>query len=304
MSLLIAFAILFGVLSASKLVRQVRYFTCVGDAVSAPRLALWAQRSTRVRLDQHCDEHREHRTDRHSEKLSEPIQRSRGSVICVSICLGTANAFTSWWFSRHTPVGRYLAQQLDAFTQNANAPLVDPLLLVAAVLAFVGVLLLVYLTAVLTIIDIRVQRLPDRIVIPGGVTVLALLTLSGVGTTYSQYAQMTTATEQWPTPGHTVGGAICALALFYVLAMISPQGMGGGDIKLAPLIGAVLGFFGGWLGVGIGLATGFIFGAVWSLLTMVVRARGRSRTIPFGPSMFAGAWIVLILLTTQIVYLK
>lgn len=304
MSLLIAFAILFGVLSASKFVRQVRYFTGAGDAVSTARLAHWVQRSTRVRVDQHSDEHRQHRTDRHSEKLSEPIKLSRSSVFFVSICLGTANAFASWWFTQHTPVGRYLAQQLDALTQNATAPFVDPLLLIAAVLAFVAVFLLVYLTAALTIIDIRVQRLPDRIVIPGGGTVLALLALSSVGAAYSQYTQITTAPEQWPTLGHTVGGAICALVLFYVLAIISPQGMGGGDVKLAPVIGSVLGYFGGWLGVAIGLAAGFVFGAVWSLLTIVVRVGGRSRTIPFGPSMFAGAWTVLILVTTQVVYLK
>lgn len=169
---------------------------------------------------------------------------------------------------------------------------------VGSISAYLGLLTFVYISVLLTIIDIRTRRLPDRIVIPSGVVVISFLTLSRIATSFSQHAAgKTDSTLLLPHLAQPISGAVCAFMLFYLLAIISPQGMGGGDVKLAPIIGAFLGYFAGWPGVILGLATGFVIGAGWSIVVLLLRGKNQNTTIPFGPCMFAGAWGALFLFT-------
>lgn len=85
-----------------------------------------------------------------------------------------------------------------------------------------------------------------------------------------------------------VAGAAIALAFMALLYTISRGGLGDGDVRLAPLLGAFL----GWLGlpyVPVGLFLGFLFGAVVGLIAMAVGSAGRKTAIPFGPFLAAGA---------------
>ncbi|GMA85126.1 hypothetical protein GCM10025868_03760 [Angustibacter aerolatus] len=68
------------------------------------------------------------------------------------------------------------------------------------------------------------------------------------------------------------------------------SGMGGGDIRLAPLLGAYLGYLGFDVLV-VGWFLGFLFGALQGVPTMLVRRSGWATRIPFGPFMFLGAWV-------------
>jgi leader peptidase (prepilin peptidase)/N-methyltransferase len=85
--------------------------------------------------------------------------------------------------------------------------------------------------------------------------------------------------------------------VLFVVALIVPRGMGMGDVKLAALIGLVVGS----QGVGsalVALAAGILAGGLGAVAAL---AAGRSRTsaIPFGPflaggaavSVFAGPWL-------------
>jgi len=82
------------------------------------------------------------------------------------------------------------------------------------------------------------------------------------------------------------GGA--ALAVAGLGWLISPQGLGLGDVKLLGLIGLVL----GWLGWGVlvaGVFLGLVAGSVVSLVLVAAR-RTRWRTaLPFGPPLLLGA---------------
>jgi leader peptidase (prepilin peptidase)/N-methyltransferase len=87
--------------------------------------------------------------------------------------------------------------------------------------------------------------------------------------------------------GAAIGGALDWLLLFAV-HMASPRGMGFGDVRLAGLIGMIL----GWLSIGhvlLGLFLGFLAGAVVSVALVLVRARGRNDKVPFGPFLALGA---------------
>jgi leader peptidase (prepilin peptidase)/N-methyltransferase len=87
-------------------------------------------------------------------------------------------------------------------------------------------------------------------------------------------------------------GGLGAWAALFVLHIVSPAGMGFGDVRLALLLGLDL----GWLGarqVFLGIFAGFIFAAVIGLLLLVARKKGRRDAVPFGPFLAAGTLFVL-----------
>jgi leader peptidase (prepilin peptidase)/N-methyltransferase len=73
----------------------------------------------------------------------------------------------------------------------------------------------------------------------------------------------------------------------FVLALLSPGGMGMGDVKLAALVGLVLGAL-GWSHVGVAVLMAVLAGGVGALLALA-RGRGRKDAIPFGPYLAGGA---------------
>jgi leader peptidase (prepilin peptidase) / N-methyltransferase len=138
-----------------------------------------------------------------------------------------------------------------------------------------------YLAAVgiaLAAIDLDVFRLPDTIVKPSYAVALALL----VSAAYLG--------DNWWA---VVRGLIAAAAMwifFQVVALFGP--MGGGDIKLAPLIGFYLGWL-GWGALAVGAFAGFLLGGVVGVMLMAIRVAKMKSKIPFGPSMLAGAFVAV-----------
>jgi leader peptidase (prepilin peptidase)/N-methyltransferase len=85
---------------------------------------------------------------------------------------------------------------------------------------------------------------------------------------------------------------VVTLALFALLAAFSKGGIGGGDVRLAP----VLAMFLGWLGtshVYMGLGSGFIFGGIAAVGMLVTRRASASTRIAFGPFLCVGAVIAV-----------
>ncbi|GAB3153241.1 hypothetical protein GCM10027058_21490 [Microbacterium neimengense] len=143
---------------------------------------------------------------------------------------------------------------------------------------------LAVLSVVLAFVDLRRHRLPNALVLPAYPFLLAALALASLGRA---------------DPGALVraiaGGAI-AFVFYLLLRLAQPRGMGGGDVKLAGLLGVALGYL-GWDALLLGLFAGFLFGGIFSVgLLLTRRARRRTR-IPFGPWMLLGAWIVIGLIS-------
>ncbi|HEX7167519.1 MAG TPA: prepilin peptidase [Acidimicrobiales bacterium] len=87
------------------------------------------------------------------------------------------------------------------------------------------------------------------------------------------------------------GGAI-AFTILLVIHVISPRGMGFGDVRLAGLLGLYL----GWIElplVGVGLFLSFLVASVIGIGLMLIRGRGRKERIPFGPFLAAGALLAI-----------
>jgi leader peptidase (prepilin peptidase)/N-methyltransferase len=131
----------------------------------------------------------------------------------------------------------------------------------------------------LAAIDLDVMRLPDKIVLPSyGVAVVLL-------------APAVVAEHSWAAATRGLIAAVLLYALYWILAVL-PRGMGGGDVKLAPLLGLYLGWL-GWSSVAVGAFAGFLLGGVVGALLMVLKLADRKSRIPFGPYMLAGAFLAV-----------
>jgi leader peptidase (prepilin peptidase)/N-methyltransferase len=128
----------------------------------------------------------------------------------------------------------------------------------------------------LSAIDLEHYILPNRIVYPADGAVIVLLAVASA------------AEHDWGAfVRAAIGGAI-AFTVFFIIHIVSPKGMGFGDVRLSFLLGLALGWL-GWGEVAGGLFAGFLYGAVVGVALIAVRVRGRKQQIPFGPFLAAGA---------------
>lgn len=145
-----------------------------------------------------------------------------------------------------------------------------------AAFAFLGVL-----GVALAQVDVAVQRLPDRLTLPGYPALIALLALAAA------------VTGAWPAFGRAVLGGLALGAGYLLLGLAGRGQLGGGDIKLAGLIGLALGWI-GWSALLVGASLGFVLAAAVGLVLLAGRRISRRAMISFGPYMLAGALIAVL----------
>ena len=120
--------------------------------------------------------------------------------------------------------------------------------------------------AALCAIDIRDLRLPNTLTLGGAVAILLAAFWVGRGPA-------------------ALAGALVLAALYLAVHLITPAGLGGGDVKLA---------------LGLGALTGALGPGVWALAALAApvgtaavglagAARGRRGPIPHGPSMLVAS---------------
>ena len=81
-----------------------------------------------------------------------------------------------------------------------------------------------------------------------------------------------------------------AFLAFLLILIAFPRGMGAGDVKLAGLLGLLVGYPGILISVWIAIVGG---GAV-AIALLLLRRKGRKDAIPFGPFLAAGALVVVL----------
>lgn len=142
---------------------------------------------------------------------------------------------------------------------------------------------LVPVAVALSYIDWHTRLLPRLVVLPA--TLAAVVAVVAVGL----------ATDDRDALVRALVAMVAVRSFFWVLWFVRSAGMGFGDVRLAALVGLVLGWV-GWGTVAIGVWVGFVAFAVPGLLLAVVR-RDRSllkQAFPFGPFMAAGALVGLV----------
>ncbi len=148
--------------------------------------------------------------------------------------------------------------------------------------AFAAAAVILGLLVAITIIDLEHGLILDRVVLPASVAALVMAPLWPlVGVEREFYV--------WSGPleslaSSLVGGG-AGFLFFLAIALVRPGGMGGGDVKLAGLLGLLLGLAGTVIAVWIAAVAG---GGVAAAL-LLLRKRGRRSEIPFGPFLAGGA---------------
>ena len=126
--------------------------------------------------------------------------------------------------------------------------------------------ILVWILVAVAMIDLDFQIIPDELSIGGLLVGILASYFLPVGLSGALF-------------GALVGGGV-----FYVLAILYPGGMGGGDIKLMAAIGA----FVGWKFALLTIFVGSALGAIVGIIAMIAFKKGRKSRIPFGPFLSTG----------------
>jgi leader peptidase (prepilin peptidase) / N-methyltransferase len=150
---------------------------------------------------------------------------------------------------------------------------------------------LLVLTAALvavSVIDLQVLRIPDRITFP--VLGASLLILGIISFAHDEPDRLR--------------GAVTGMIVFFLMLVlphiIYPRGMGFGDVKLALLMGLHLGWLGWYRAAPLAgpvrvvlyaLMLGSVLGALFGILVAV--ASRRRGAFPFGPALAVGCFVML-----------
>ncbi|MDY6905652.1 MAG: A24 family peptidase [Thermodesulfobacteriota bacterium] len=193
-------------------------------------------------------------------------------------------------FYDNVPVISYLLLRGQCRNCSAHIPIRYPMVEIltglAALAAYLkagltpeGGVLFVFIAALIVVIfiDIDHQIIPDVITLPGIVlcflAAVFILDLGVVGALIGLLAG---------------GGSLLLVASTYK-ALTGVDGMGGGDIKLLAMIGALT----GWQGVFFTILTGSAAGTLVGGILMAFQKKNMKFAVPFGPFLSLGAILYL-----------
>jgi len=130
-------------------------------------------------------------------------------------------------------------------------------------------------------VDLELFIVPNRILYPTLFVAALLFVLAAA------------ADGRWSDARTAALGGALGWGLLLVIHLVSPAGMGFGDVRLAGLIGMAL----GWLSVGhvlVGLFLAFLAAAVIGVALIVTGVKGRKDKVPFGPFLATGAMLAIL----------
>jgi len=127
----------------------------------------------------------------------------------------------------------------------------------------------------LVFIDLDCHRLPDSIVLPLWPVTLVGLVFVGI------------MSGEWPIGRALAAAGLWLLVIGGIWLVTIGRGMGLGDVKLAPVLGVILGWV-GWGPAVVGLACAWFIGGGVALVLLMARRARRGEAVPFGPFLFSG----------------
>jgi leader peptidase (prepilin peptidase)/N-methyltransferase len=131
---------------------------------------------------------------------------------------------------------------------------------------------------IIAFIDLNEQIVPDVISLPG-------IVIGFILSFFVPYISFINSALGVP-----VGGGIILIIGVAGSVIFKKEAMGGGDVKLAAMIGAFL----GWRYVIISLFLGFFLGAVAGIVLILSKIKSREDVVPFGPFIVLGSFITLL----------
>ncbi|MFH5878342.1 prepilin peptidase [Arthrobacter sp. NA-172] len=101
-------------------------------------------------------------------------------------------------------------------------------------------------------------------------------------------------TPDWPGLVRAAAGGVILFLGYLILGLISPGGLGMGDVKLSAPLGMYLGYL-GWSHLFYGGLLGFVVGGVTTVLLLRLKRGIKPAEVAHGPAMFAAAIGVVLL---------
>ncbi len=130
---------------------------------------------------------------------------------------------------------------------------------------------------VATFTDLDRMIIPNRITLPGIILGLLINTLISPGDIWKYLL------------GALVGAVSLLLIAFLGEWIFKKESMGGGDLKLAALVGAFL----GWQSVLLSLFAAILAGALTGTVLIILGRKERQQYIPFGPFIAVGTMVAI-----------
>src|ERR1022692_1649645 len=134
----------------------------------------------------------------------------------------------------------------------------------------------------LATIDVAVQRLPDPLTLPAYPALIALLGAAAL------------ADHDGSALVRALLGGLAMAGGYLLLGLIAAGQIGGGDVKLAGLVGLTLGWL-GWRTLFIGAFLGFVLAAIVGLALLAGRRVTMHSMITFGPYLLTGALVAILI---------
>jgi leader peptidase (prepilin peptidase) / N-methyltransferase len=147
---------------------------------------------------------------------------------------------------------------------------------VLAAYAVVGIALVA-----ISIIDIEVHMVPNRIVYPAGLVAALLLVVAA------------SVDHDWTALWHSAASAGIGFTALYLIRFIYPRGMGFGDVRLAAIVGGASGWF-GFRAVFIAFFLSFLLGSVGGITQIALTGGNRKTQFGFAPYLALGTIVVVI----------
>jgi len=154
-----------------------------------------------------------------------------------------------------------------------------------SVLAVVAYFVFISAFIVITFIDLEHMIIPNSITYPG----IPLAFLAGAAILPDPFSLIEPLGPVQSFIGLIFGGGFFYLIAITGKAVFKKPAMGGGDIKLMALVGALS----GWKGVLLTTFTGSFIGSVIGVLLILIKGRDWGSRLPFGPYLVAGALVSL-----------
>jgi leader peptidase (prepilin peptidase)/N-methyltransferase len=130
--------------------------------------------------------------------------------------------------------------------------------------------------------DITTQRLPNALILPAYPAVLALQG-TAAATDHAGCALL-----------RSVVGMVILFALHGLLYYLLPGAIGGGDLKLAGILGLILGWV-SWEALLNGTILGWVVAAIVHLILSLMHRTSRDAPIPLGAYLIIGTMVVVTL---------
>nr|WP_308419985.1 A24 family peptidase [Arthrobacter liuii] len=146
-----------------------------------------------------------------------------------------------------------------------------------------ALILLAVLGVQLARVDIALHLLPNQLVF---ILLVAGIVLLGAPLIFSQ---------QPDDFVRALFSAVILFAVYLILALISPGGIGMGDVKLAAPVGLYLGYL-GWSQLLYGGLLGFIVNGVTTAVFLGGKRRNTAKEVPHGPAMLGALALTALLI--------